>query len=187
VYGLLAILALTLVTLKVVDWSRPPQTNERSPREPVPLVAISDSPYLNTRPGVEYVGTDVCRKCHSSHDISFRRTGMGRSMAELDLSREPADGEFDHSVSKRRYQIKRSGSQLWHRELLLTQGTDEVLLAEHPLKYVVGSGRHSRTYVVEIDGFLTESPATWYSSKKAWGISPGYDVNRSIATTRACC
>jgi Cytochrome c554 and c-prime len=175
VYGFLAILALTLVTLKVVEWSRPPKTNERSQREPVPLVAISDSPYLNTRPGVEYVGTEVCRKCHASHDISFRRTGMGRSMAELDLSREPADGEFDHSVSKRRYQIKRSGSQLWHRELLLTQGTDEVLLAEHPLKYVVGSGRHSRTYVVEIDGFLTESPATWYSSKKAWGVSPGYD------------
>jgi hypothetical protein len=32
---------------------------------------------------------------------------------------------------------------------------------EVQLKYLVGSGRHSRTYLAELDGFLTESPLTW--------------------------
>src|SRR4029077_6877939 len=26
------------------------------------------------------------------------------------------------------------------------------------------------------EGFLVESPVTWYSAKKAWGMSPGYDA-----------
>ena len=68
----------------------------------------------------------------------------------------------------------RKGGQLWHRELLRTNGPEEVVLSEFPVKYVVGSGAHSRTYVVEADGFLIESPVTWYESRKAWDMSPGY-------------
>jgi hypothetical protein len=49
------------------------------------------------------------------------------------------------------------------------------VLSEFPVKYVVGSGRHSLTYLVEADGFLVESPVSWYASRKAWGMSPGYD------------
>lgn len=136
---------------------------------------ISSSPFLNTRAEVAYVGSEACRACHVRHELSFRRTGMGRSMARLDVSQEPADGDFEHPPSKRRYQVRRHDGQLWHRELLATDGVGETLLAEFPLQYVVGSGRHSRTYLVEADGFLTESPVTWYASKKRWDMSPGYD------------
>jgi len=174
-YGLLAILAAALVTLKVIDWSRSPRPDPPPPEDSFPLVPISTSPFLNTRPEVAYVGSDACRACHASHDLSFRRTGMGRSMAEVDPAQEPVDGAFNHAPSKRRYEIRRRPGQLWHRELLRNEGTEEVLLSEFPLKYVVGSGRHSRTYVVEIDGFLTESPATWYAAGKTWDLSPGYE------------
>ena len=34
--------------------------------------------YLNTRPGVEYVGDEACRQCHLSKYESFKKTGMGR-------------------------------------------------------------------------------------------------------------
>jgi predicted CXXCH cytochrome family protein len=51
-----------------------------------------------------------------------------------------------------------------------------VVLAEYPLKYVVGSGRHGFTYLVETDGFLVESPRSWYAARKQWDISPGYDA-----------
>ena len=39
----------------------------------------------------------------------------------------------------------------------------------------IGSGHHSRSYIVEDDGFLVESPVTWYSSIEKWAMSPGYD------------
>jgi hypothetical protein len=99
---------------------------------------------------------------------------MGRSMSDVDPAREPPDAAFDHPASGRRYQVVRRGGQLWHRELLLA-APQEVVLAEYPVRYVVGSGRHSLTYLAEADGFLVESPVTWYTSRSAWGMSPGYD------------
>ena len=77
------------------------------------------------------------------------------------------------SASKRRYEIVRKNGQMWHRELLLG-ATPEVVLSEYAVKYVVGSGRHSLTYLCEVDGFLVESPVTWYSSSSGGSMSPGY-------------
>ena len=60
-------------------------------------------------------------------------------------------------------------------EILLDGKPDEALLAEYPLRYVIGSGHHARTYAAEPEGFLVESPLTWYASTRSWGLSPGYN------------
>ena len=156
-------------------WREEPGPPPDPPPDPFPLTPLSASPYLNTGPDARYVGSGTCRSCHLDRHESFRGTGMGRSMAEADPAREPPDAAYDHAASKRRYQVVRRDGRMWHRELL-TGGAAEVLLSEFPVKYVVGSGRHSRTYLCEADGFLVESPATWYSARKAWGMSPGYDA-----------
>jgi predicted CXXCH cytochrome family protein len=147
-------------------------------QEPVSLapLAISSSPFLNTRPEVAYVGSEACRSCHAGHTTSFHRSPMGRSFGAVDPEREPPDAIYDHVKSKRRYQVLRQNGQVWQRELLLTDGQADVVLSEHPLKYVVGSGRHALTYVVEVEGFLAQSPLTWYASKKSWAMTPTYDV-----------
>lgn len=160
-------------------WTTPPSPPEKpapsGPRE-YPLPAIFSSPWLNTGAKAQYVGSDKCRSCHRREERSFRRTGMGRSMALVDPEREPPNADFDHPLSQRHYQITRKEGALWHREFLRKGDQKHLLLSEFPLKYVVGSGRHSLTYLVEDDGFLMESPVTWYRSKNAWGISPGYDT-----------
>jgi predicted CXXCH cytochrome family protein len=157
-----------------------PKTENRKPK-----TDAASSPFLNTRPEARYVGSAACRSCHEEHTVSFRRTGMGRSMAEVQPAQQPPDAAFDHPSSKRRYQVRRKDGTLWHRELLQTDQAGEVLLTEHPLKYVVGSGRHARTYLVEADGFLVESPVTWYSSRHAWDMSPGYDKAQQLGFMRA--
>ncbi len=181
---LIPLLAALLVGVWLGTRTRPAPPKPREPDDPFPLTPTSPSPYLNTRPGVGYVGSEACRKCHEDRHASFRHTGMGRSMAPVDPGREPPDASFDHAPSKRRYQVRRKDGRVWHRELLLTGGP-EVLLAEYPLTHVVGSGRHSLTYAVEADGFLVESPVTWYRSKKAWGMSPGYDTPHQAGFERA--
>jgi hypothetical protein len=140
-----------------------------------PLPPVSKSRFRNTTEEATYVGSDTCASCHKRLAASFRSTGMGGSMATVDAAREPADATFDHASSKSRFQIQRKDGQLWHRELLLTAGSGEVVLAEYPVKYVVGSGRHARTYLAEAEGFLVESPVSWYTSAKQWDLSPGYD------------
>ena len=140
-----------------------------------PIPSVASSPYLNTGPDAHYVGSETCRECHEDRHTTFRRTGMGRSMAAIDLAREPIDAKYEHSLSKRRYEITRQNGRLWHREFLFAPGAENVLLAEYPMNYVVGSGRYSLTYVCDAEGFMVESPATWYTSKNAWAMSPGYD------------
>ena len=52
------------------------------------------------------------------------------------------------------------------------------------MRYLVGSGHFSRSYIVEVDGFLHESPITWYAGKQKWGMSPGYDGARHAGFDR---
>lgn len=149
---------------------------ESSPQaDTFPLPPLSASPFRNTGADAKYVGSEACRACHQDEHESFSHTGMGRSMATVDLVREPPDGQFDHLPSQRRYEVRREGGRMWHRELLLNSGSEDVVVSEFPVKYVTGSGRHSLTYLVETDGFLVESPITWYASRQSWGMSPGYD------------
>src|SRR5262249_23116131 len=149
----------------VILWVIPRQDD---PLAAYPLTPLSSSPYLNTGADAHYVGSGACRTCHQDTHDYFRGTAMGSSIGAVNASREPPDADFEHSVSKRRYQIRRKGGALWHRELLLTAGTEEVLLCEYPVKYVVGSGHHSRSYVAEVEGFLVQSPLTWYKAPSAW-------------------
>jgi hypothetical protein len=167
------------ITLAVAGWllraRAPSASSPDGTGEAFPLPPLSSSPFLNTRADARYVGSAACRSCHAGAEASFRRTGMGRSLAEADPAREPPNATVDHPLSKCRYQVVRQDGRLWHRELLLDGQPDEVTLAEYPLKYAIGSGRHARTYVAEVDGFLVESPLTWYASRQSWGLSPGYD------------
>ncbi|MBI1830079.1 MAG: hypothetical protein HYR84_01350, partial [Planctomycetes bacterium] len=171
--GAVALLIVSAVVATIIVWmnrSAPSVASAQFPVAPLPA-----SPYRNTGAEARYVGMETCRSCHKAPHRSYHATGMGRSMAEVDVAREPPDAVVDHPLSKRRYEVKRKDGELWHRELLLAGQAEEVVLCEYPLKYVVGSGRHSLTYLVETDGFLVESPVTWYTSKKAWAMSPGYD------------
>jgi hypothetical protein len=59
--------------------------------------------------------------------------------------------------------------------LLLTEQGKEIARIDYPIRYLIGSGHFTRSYLVEVDGFLHESPITWYSSKQKWDMSPGYD------------
>jgi len=123
----------------------------------------------------EYVGSAACVRCHAEECASFRQTGMGRSLAIVDETVEPPDGEIAHALSGRRFDVHRENGKLHHRETLASDSAHQVL-ADYPAKFVVGSGSHSRSYLMEVDGFLVESPLTWYTSAQAWGMSPGYDV-----------
>lgn len=105
-------------------------------------------------------------------------------MLPVDIDAEPPDGRYDHPVSGRRYTVQRRDGEMWHIESKLTEG-EPLVLSEYPVRYVVGSGRHSRTYLVEAEGFLVESPITWYSERKQWGMSPGYDWADHLGFQRA--
>jgi hypothetical protein len=53
------------------------------------------------------------------------------------------------------------------------------------LAYFVGSGAVARSYLIAVDDFLYEAPATYYSRPGAWAPSPGYDRYSYPFLTRA--
>lgn len=167
--SVVAILLVALLVYGLYPRPRPPE------EDPFPILPLSASAYLNTQLNVAYVGSEACRHCHPNEHASFRRTGMGRSMAVIDPKQLPPNAVFDHEVSKRRYRVHRQDDRLWHCESLLTGGMRETVLNDVPLTHVVGSGTHAQTFLAEIDGFLVESPVTWYASRTAWAMSPGFD------------
>lgn len=142
----------------------------------IPLPPLTASPFLNTGPEASLVGSDACRACHAEASESYARSGMSRSMAEVDPAAEPEDAVFEHHVSGRRLSVHRDeGKLLMRDELTDVPNHGDITLANHELRYVVGSGHFSKTYLAEIDGFLAEAPLTWFASTGQWGMSPGYD------------
>ena len=106
--GLLAVTAAVVLLV----WWRLRKAEPPPAPDPFPLPPLASSPFLNTGPDAHYVGSETCLPCHKEEHASFRHTGMGRSMADVDLAREPPDGAFDHPPSKRRYQIVRKDGAL---------------------------------------------------------------------------
>ncbi len=147
------------------------------------LPPIQESPFLNVA-GATYVGNDRCIECHAEEHENYIHTGMGQSLGDIDLSGEPPEGEVLHELSQRNYRIYHKDGQMFHQELAMVDGREQVM-GDHPVRYVIGSGHHSRSYLVELEGFLYESPVTWYPAYEKWGISPGYDEPNQPGFKRA--
>ncbi len=140
-----------------------------------PLPKLAVSPYLNTKSAADYLGSQACRDCHQEQYRAFQATSHYHALERAPLQEEPPDGEFDHKPSGRSYQVYRKAGEVRHREVIKGGSKDELVLGDYPVAYRIGSGHHSRSYLIDIDGYLLESPITWYASTKRWAVSPGYD------------
>lgn len=159
---------------------------ERTPvSPPAQVTAPEASAQIRPVRRDELTGSRTCAECHADQFESYLRTAHSRSLSEVDPAAEPPDAEFRHAPSGRSYQIYRQEGRLRHREWIASEDGQQVLSDDHALRYLIGSGRHSRSYLVEADGFLVESPVTWYASRKAWDMSPGYDRNGHWGFERA--
>ena len=147
-----------------------------STSSPGQLPPIAAAPVKNAQTDVAYIGTERCAACHRAQEASYHHTAHSKALAEIDLDAEPPDGEFSDPKSQRHYRIYRQDGKLRHEESIRTSAGEPLILCDLPVRYVIGSGSFSRSYLVDRDGFLFESPATWYTAPKAWKLSPGYET-----------
>jgi hypothetical protein len=142
------------------------------------------SPWKNAQPGVKYVGDATCARCHSDIVDTFSRHPMGRSLATIAAA--PAvgldraqDGTATFEAGSSRFTIERRAGKEIHRETRLDEKGRVLAQVEDEVKYALGSGTRGISYLVEHDGRLFQSPIAWYSQKKKWDLSPGYEQNNS--------
>jgi hypothetical protein len=138
------------------------------------------SPYMNTRPGVKYLGDAACVGCHAQSAEAFRQHPMGRSLApigEASVTRsQEGAGQTLFESQGLQYSIEHRNGHVFHQETRRDASGRIVARTEAEVPFVIGSGRQGTAYLIEHDGFLFQSPMTWYSRKQRWGLSPGFET-----------
>ena len=167
--ALLAFLSLTVLLLA----RRSPTTSGTSRPDPI-------SPYGNTRAGVSYVGDAACARCHAEIAKTFRQHPMGRSLAPITqvtaLDGDTHGGQPVFASQGLEYSIEHRDGRVFHQETRRDSQGRVVTRNEAEVQFALGSGSRGVSYLINRDGFLFESPITWYSQKKRWDLSPGFEV-----------
>lgn len=130
-----------------------------------------------------YVGSAVCARCHEAISRSYAATPMAQTSGAV--GDEFPLGEYLHAPSGVRYRAfrKGDGAYLEFRRVKPVSGFLPIE-GQRRLAYYIGSGAEGRSYVIAHDRFLFEAPATWYSRKRRWDASPGYENDREIRLNR---
>jgi predicted CXXCH cytochrome family protein len=135
-------------------------------------------PYRNINPDVRYVGDARCTPCHEDIARSYARHPMGRSLVAaadlLDRPRDTPDANNPFTALGRRFEVDRQGDQLWHRQAVLDGAGKPVVELAQEVRWVIGSGAKGYSYLAERDGYLLQTPISWYTQKQRWDLSPGF-------------
>ncbi|MFL5340177.1 MAG: tetratricopeptide repeat protein [Gemmataceae bacterium] len=186
--GGLTVFGLLMAAVIVRFWppGRPPSPPDDDPRLTYPTL------YRNVRPDVKYVGDAACAACHADQFEGCRSHPMGRFLAPMTA---PTIEKFDAAAHNPldfrglRYSVERRGEHTVHVERAVDPAGKTITTIEAEVKYACGSGARARSYFVDRDGFLFQSPLSWFPQKQRWDMSPGYDERNSHfdrAVTPAC-
>src|SRR5205807_2289897 len=140
------------------------------------------TPFRNVRPEVKYVGDAACAQCHVEHAETYGRHPMGRSLAPV--ARAAADDRYDAAAGNPfeafgyRFEVERRGGRVFHRETRTDAQGKPAAMLEAETHYVLGSGAHGKSYLVNRDGLLFQSPVSWLTARQTWAISPGFAEDR---------
>jgi len=143
--------------------------------------------YLNHDSSVKYVGIETCRSCHSSIYNSFIQTGMGQSFNIA--SKKKSAAEFSsHTVvydkiSDMSYHPFFKGDSLYIMEFRIEKN-DTIYKRIEKADYIIGSGQHTNSHMMNVNGYLYQLPLTWYAQKKKWDLPPGFEDGKNVHFSR---
>jgi hypothetical protein len=144
--------------------------------------------YLNHQDSVKYVGIETCRSCHNEIYKTFIQTGMGQSFDTASLSKSAADFSPVHRVYdayKDLYYVpSKSGDRIKITEFRLS-GKDTIYKRAEFVDYIIGSGQHTNSHMMSINGYIYQMPLTWYAQKRKWDLPPGFEDGRNVQFNRA--
>jgi tetratricopeptide (TPR) repeat protein len=142
--------------------------------------ALGVPEFRNAAPGVRYVGSKICKGCHSAISQRYSRTDMAHStflpenISDKGWLDKPVD-LYSEKVN-RHYQAFTRDSKVYQSEYGLDEQGKEVFRHTEELAYMVGSGVNGDTPVVRRGNYLFEAPLSYYAATKSWGPSPNFEV-----------
>jgi len=142
-------------------------------------VVVNDSPWLNQNDTVQYVGMATCKLCHADQHTTFIHTGMGKSFDYATRSKSAALFDkhaivFD-SINNYYYQPFWRNDTLMIKEYRL-DGADTIHQRTESIQYIIGSGQHTNSHMLNFNGYVFQAPITFYTQKQKWDLAPGMEL-----------
>jgi len=142
------------------------------------------NPYLNAdKEKAHYVGMTTCKSCHWQVYETFIQTGMGQSWGIANKQKSaadfsPANALVYDTIKDLFYKPYWDGDSLCILEYRLL-GKDTVHKRMEKVSYIVGSGQHTNSHIININGYLHQAPITFYTQKGKWDLAPGFEKGMS--------
>jgi Tetratricopeptide repeat len=175
----LVVLALVCVGFRAAEVR---QNGQAAPARPSP-----PQTYLNAQSGVEYLGDESCRNCHSTIYAQFKQTGMGRSVSTPsaeDLRELAKPIRLVNKKLNQSYSIYARDGKIFHEESESDAKGRTVFSETHEVAYTVGAGDVGKSYLVAEGDALFVSPISYYARIRGWDLSPGYGEGTFRGFTR---
>jgi predicted CXXCH cytochrome family protein len=134
--------------------------------------------YASLSDSTHYVGINTCRQCHQNIYETFIETGMGKSFDVA--SRQKSSARFDeHALVYDKfkgfyYRPFWKEDSLYLKEFRM-EGKDTVYERTEKINYIIGSGQHTNSHMTNVNGYVYQVPATFYTQKGHWDLPPGFE------------
>ncbi len=183
-----AAVGFALAAVVLLGWlflrPRPGMSDAPEPVErhlpPDPRLAY-DGPYRNVHPDAKYVGDAACADCHLDIARTYRQHAMGRSLAPAARVALPEDAAHHNPFEAfgARFRVEHDGGRVRHRRTSLAADADgwPIYDTAFDVAYAVGSGTRGHSFFAVRDGYVFQTPVSWYAQQAKWDISPGFSVN----------
>jgi hypothetical protein len=145
-------------------------------RPPDPRLTYT-GPFRNVHPDVPSVGDARCANCHPEISQSFARHPMGRSLTPVGNEPNEVYGAAHNNpfpALGSLFSVERHDRGVWHRQTRRDATGRAIWSLEYEAHYAIGSGQHGASYLTNRDGYLFQSPISWYAKKQAWDLSPDF-------------
>lgn len=155
---------------------------------PTPENTFTENQFLNMNDSVGYVGMQTCRSCHSDVYDAYIQTGMGLSFGKADMHKTAASfGEhavvYDKDLDYY-YKPYFQDSVLYFLEYRLS-GKDTIHKRIEKIDYIIGSGHHTNSHMMNRNGYVYQAPITYYTQEKKWDLAPGFEEGGNQRFDRA--
>ncbi len=135
--------------------------------------------FLNHADSVRYVGMDACRKCHENIYQTFIHTGMGQSFDAATPGKSVAEFGGKTSLIHDKFRDMSYHSYFRDSTMYITEfrldGKDTVYKRTEKVDYIVGSGQHTNSHMVNVNGYFFQAPMTFYAQQGKWDLPPGFE------------
>ena len=125
----------------------------------------TQSQYASLDISTPYVGIEACKQCHSDKFDTYIHTGMGLSFDKASRKKSSANflkSDLIHDKFKNLYYYPHwKNDSFMLTEFRVDKG-DTIYKREEIISWIVGSGQHTNSHMINTNGYIYQAPATFY-------------------------